>query len=194
MQADCFNSFRLVGGTALSLQLGHRLSVDIDLFTDALYGAIDFDAIDKYLKHEFEYVATSDYKLVGMGRSYYIGNSKDDCIKLDIFYTDSYIRPALESEGVRMADLEDITAMKIDVIARGGRMKDFWDLHFLLDLFSVEKMIALHEERYPHGHDESLIRKCLNDFAIADDEFEPVCLLGKHWELIKLDFVAALQS
>lgn len=36
-----FSSFRLVGGTSLSLQLGHRMSVDIDLFTDAEYGSID---------------------------------------------------------------------------------------------------------------------------------------------------------
>lgn len=43
-------TFRLVGGTALSLQLGHRLSVDIDLFTDKLYGSVDFESIDKKLE------------------------------------------------------------------------------------------------------------------------------------------------
>jgi hypothetical protein len=41
MKSPILNSFRLVGGTVLSLQLGHRLSVDIDLFSDALYGSID---------------------------------------------------------------------------------------------------------------------------------------------------------
>ncbi len=44
-----FKPFRLVGGTALSLQLGHRMSVDIDLFTDATYKSIDFKAIRKFL-------------------------------------------------------------------------------------------------------------------------------------------------
>jgi len=43
MKSKEFDKFRLVGGTALSLQLGHRISVDIDLFTDADYGSIDFD-------------------------------------------------------------------------------------------------------------------------------------------------------
>lgn len=42
MKSEVFIPFRLVGGTALSLQLGHRISVDIDLFTDAPYGSIDF--------------------------------------------------------------------------------------------------------------------------------------------------------
>ncbi len=42
MESSGFESFRLVGGTALSLQLGHRLSIDIDLFSDGPYGSIDF--------------------------------------------------------------------------------------------------------------------------------------------------------
>ena len=50
MQATAFNDFRLVGGTALSLQLGHRISVDIDLFTDRPYGSLDFDALEEHLK------------------------------------------------------------------------------------------------------------------------------------------------
>ncbi|MGB3452693.1 MAG: nucleotidyl transferase AbiEii/AbiGii toxin family protein [Moheibacter sp.] len=42
----------MVGGTALSLQLGHRTSVDIDLFSDLEYGSIDFKVIDTFLKSE----------------------------------------------------------------------------------------------------------------------------------------------
>ena len=53
-----FDSFRLVGGTALSLYKGHRESVDIDLFTDAEYGSIDFDAIDIVLRSTYSYVDT----------------------------------------------------------------------------------------------------------------------------------------
>lgn len=48
MTIEEFNSFRLVGGTSLSLQLGHRESIDIDLFTDAQYGSLDFDKLEKY--------------------------------------------------------------------------------------------------------------------------------------------------
>jgi hypothetical protein len=45
MNEPLFNKFRLVGGTALSLQIGHRMSVDIDLFTDYEYGSVDFKEI-----------------------------------------------------------------------------------------------------------------------------------------------------
>ena len=53
MNAEELKNFRLVGGTSLSLQLGHRQSVDIDLFTDAEYGSVDFSAIDRYLDKTF---------------------------------------------------------------------------------------------------------------------------------------------
>lgn len=48
MIANEFTDFRVVGGTALSLHRGHRMSVDIDLFTDSDYGTVDFDAIDNF--------------------------------------------------------------------------------------------------------------------------------------------------
>jgi hypothetical protein len=48
MAAKEFENFRLVGGTSLSLQIGHRESIDIDLFSDVDYGEIDFEAIEKY--------------------------------------------------------------------------------------------------------------------------------------------------
>lgn len=55
MSAPEFDNFRLVGGTSLSLQLGHRLSVNIDLFSDAPYGSIDLEAIDRFVERTFTY-------------------------------------------------------------------------------------------------------------------------------------------
>ncbi len=87
MDATEFDAFRLVGGTALSLLRGHRESVDIDLFTDAPYDSVDFGAIYAFLCNTFSYVDTNDYKVVGPGKSYFIGNSGEGCIKLDLFKT-----------------------------------------------------------------------------------------------------------
>jgi hypothetical protein len=98
MVEEIFDPFRLVGGTALSLQLGHRESIDIDLFTETSYCEINFDAIDRHLKKDnFEYVDSPDVP-VAMGKSYFVGNSAEDCIKLDLFYTDPFIQPALKIE------------------------------------------------------------------------------------------------
>jgi hypothetical protein len=55
-------------------------------------------------------------------------------------------------------------------------------------------MIALHEERYPYSHDENLIVNNLANFTQADDEVNPICLRGKHWEVIKLDFVELMEK
>lgn len=126
---------------------------------------------------------------VGMGVSYLVGHSNDKSVKLDLFYTDNFIQPALEIGPYRLGTVEEIIAMKIDIVQRKARKKDFWDLDELLEKYSIEQMIALHKQRYPHSHDEKVIRKNFVDFERADEDFTPICLRGKHWELIKLDFV-----
>jgi hypothetical protein len=98
-----FDSFRLVGGTALSLYKGHRESVDIDLFTDAEYGSIDFDAIDIVLRSTYSYVDTNNIQPIGMGKSYFIGTNKNNCIKLDVYYTDSFIEDIQVIDGIRFS-------------------------------------------------------------------------------------------
>jgi hypothetical protein len=189
MKADEFKDFRLVGGTALSLQIGHRISVDIDLFTDLEYGKVDFDNIEKYLKNSFKYVNSSKTDIIGFGKSFFVGNKEFDSIKLDIYYTDDFISDFLLEEGIRLATIEEIIAMKIDVIQRIGRKKDFWDLHELTFTFSLAEMLDLHEKRYPFYHDRNLIVENLTNFKKADEDFDPICLREKYWELIKLDFV-----
>lgn len=189
MSAKEFDEFRLVGGTALSLYRGHRLSVDIDLFTDADYGSVDFDAIDRYLRKTYAYVDTNDYHVVGMGKAYYVGQSKEDCIKLDLFYTEEFINELEVIDGIRLASIEDIIAMKVDVVRRGGRKKDFWDIHELMNDYSLNEMQELHENRYPYLHDKELIKNNFSNFQIADEDFDPICLREKHWEVIKLDMI-----
>ncbi|MCD6010170.1 MAG: nucleotidyl transferase AbiEii/AbiGii toxin family protein [Flavipsychrobacter sp.] len=190
MAEPLFDEFRLVGGTSLSLQMGHRMSIDIDLFTDAEYGSIDFHKIDSYLRNTFPYVSPAKLlEPVAMGTSYIFGVTAEESIKLDIYYTDSFIFPMLNIEGIRLASKEEIIAMKIEVVQRGGRKKDFWDLHALLDEYTIQQMIEMHEKRYPYSHDRALIEHNVIDFISADKDFDPVCLLGKQWEVIKLDII-----
>jgi predicted nucleotidyltransferase component of viral defense system len=189
MSADVFKDFRLVGGTALSLHRGHRMSVDIDLFSDAEYGSLDFDTIDTFLRSNYSYVDTNNYDIIGMGKCYFIGDNQLNCIKLDLFYTDKFIDKTILIDGLRLASIEEIIAMKMDVILRTGRKKDFWDIHELKDNYSISEMIALHEKRYPYTHDRDALKQKFIDFEDADGDFEPDCLRGKHWEFIKLDLI-----
>lgn len=194
MKHDLFQPFRLVGGTSLSLQLGHRMSDDIEMSTDTPYDSIDFVAIDTLLRKSFGYVSDLQSGPVGIGVSYLVGDGDNDAVKLDLFYTDNFIHPALEIEPYRLATIEEIIAMKIDIVQRKARKKDFWDLHELLDTHKPSQMIALHKQRYHYDHDEALIRKNFTDFSQADGDFNPICLKGKHWELIKLDITQALSN
>lgn len=124
-QHQLFQSFRLVGGTSLSLQLEHRISDDIDLFTDAPYDSIDFVSIDTFLRNSFDYVSDLQVGPVGIGTSYLVGKSRNDTVKVDLFYSDTFIQPALEIGPYRLATIEEIIAMKIDVVQRLARKKDF---------------------------------------------------------------------
>ena len=189
MRIDEFRPFRLVGGTSLSLRYGHRISDDIDLFTDAEYGSIDFQLLQEILRREFPYCQGDCGEIVSFGTSYLVGNSKEDNVKLDLFYTDPFIRPMEQIESIRMASLDDIVAMKMDVISRGGRKKDFWDLHILRNKYTIEQMLSLYKERYPYGATDEECIAGLTNFSVADSDPDPTCLLGKIWQLIKLDFV-----
>ena len=183
-----FEPFRLVGGTSLSLQMGHRMSVDIDLFTDNEYGSIDYKAIREFLENKYPYCSSRNLDNVAFGTYFEVGNSKDDFVKIDLYYTDDFIEKPIIIEDIRMATANEIIAMKLDVVLRGGRKKDFWDLHFFIDTISLEEMISLFKKRYPYNDDFIKIKKQLVNFEIADTEFEPICLLEKTWEIIKLDF------
>lgn len=194
MEDGSFQQFRLVGGTSLSLQLGHRISVDIDLFTDAVYDSIDFGVIDNFLRDSFTYVSEPQAGVIGFGQSYLIGESEDETVKLDLYYTDAFVQPELLVAPFRLATVEEIIAMKIDIVQRVARKKDFWDLHELLEQYSPSQMIELHKTRYPYNHDEGLIRANFTNFTIADGDFDPVCLKGKYWELIKYDLVQVSQQ
>lgn len=96
-------NFRLVGGTALSLLLGHRKSEDIDLFTHQLYGSVDFKKIEEEIKEVLPY-AHNDDQFPGLklpennyGLHLHVGEKEESSIKTDIInWTDDFLYPAIE--------------------------------------------------------------------------------------------------
>ena len=186
MEIQELHSFRLVGGTSLSLQRGHRESIDIDLFSDAPYGSIDFRKIESILRVTFPYFSSSS-ELVGLGKSYFIGNTEDDLVKLDLFYTDPFVFPLIMEQNVRFASVQEIAAMKFEVVGQGGRKKDFWDIHELLESYTLNELIGFYLKRYPYNLSKEELMNKIVDFSLAEDDFTPNCYRGKIWELIKLD-------
>lgn len=193
MQANELKDFRLVGCTALSLQIGHRLSIDIELFTDVPFKSVDFDVIETFLRESFEYVSGDFGGNPGIGKTYLLGKNTSDIIKLDLFYSmDPFFQELVIEGNVKLASIEEIIAMKVDEVQRGGRKKDFWDLHELLENYQISKMISLHAQRFEWTHNEAKIRQNFINFSLADYDPDPICLKEKHWEFIKEDFEMAL--
>jgi hypothetical protein len=187
------SDFRLVGGTALSLLRGHRESVDIDLFCDGPYGEIPFDNILEILRLSFRYVEeTTPFtgQINNRGFNLFIGDDEETAIKTDILYWDApFLFPPIEEEGIRLAAIEDIAAMKLDTISRGGRKKDFWDLSDILETFKFSDLLEIYKQKYPWFEVDDVL-KGLSNFTIADLMPDPICYKKKDWETIKHEMSA----
>jgi len=170
LQADPqLDSFFLVGGTALALHIGHRLSIDLDLFTKQ---PIDTQNLESYLSKTYnfftDYVATNTLKGI-------TNNVKTD------FITHNYklVNPLITQESLRLASIEDIGAMKLNAIAHSGnRQKDFFDFYFLLEHFPLSIYLEAFEVKYPNSN-PVLALKGLTYFDDIDFEIEKPILTRK---------------
>lgn len=143
MEDKNFDQFFLVGGTALSLQIGHRKSIDIDLFTDK-----DFDAnkIADYLKKVYH---AERMKVLKNGVFCFVNKVKVDLLA----HQYPLINPLEITEGIRMASLPDIGAMKLNAILYNGtRLKDFVDMHFMLERTPLEQLTDAFVQKYPDAN------------------------------------------
>lgn len=174
MREDVLDSFYLVGGTALALQLGHRVSVDIDLFADK---AFDVQPIIGMLRDKFSIQSLEIAKNTVRGE---VGG-----IKLDIMaHRYPVVGSPAEVDGIRLASLQDIAAMKLNAIANRGSKKDFWDFSELLNHFSRDEMLSFFAKKYT---DENIwyVEKSLSYFEDAAEEPNPRDLKGHTWNEVK---------
>ncbi|MCC5850725.1 MAG: nucleotidyl transferase AbiEii/AbiGii toxin family protein [Verrucomicrobia bacterium] len=178
MSMDVLRDFYLVGGTALALRLGHRVSEDIDLFTSAPF---DARQLSEQLVNQ-----------VGMKQSESLRNTVRgfvDGIKLECI---AHQYPLIESvetvEGIRIASLKDLAAFKGNAIANRGAKKDFWDIHALLKRFSREELLSFCGEKY-RGESVWNLEKSLVYFDDADLDPDPRDLQEITWAQIKGDLI-----
>ncbi len=181
MQEECLQPFNLVGGTALALQLGHRISVDIDLFSD-----IDFapQKIIRELRNNYKLNLISEFGNSFIQQIEYPEDSQN-YIKVDVIkYPYPLIGKVLEIDGIRMLSKEDIIPMKLSAIGNRGSKKDFFDIYFLLKEFTLEKMFELFEAKFPNVNYFHIL-KSLAYFEDADTEINPKMIMQVSWEEVK---------
>ena len=168
----------LVGGTALSLKYGHRISIDLDLFyTDELDKTIIINELTESFKNNFDYIANPN----SFGIFCHINNIKVDIVK----YPHPLIHEPETIDGIRMYHTDDIVAMKINAILGRGKKKDFWDIAELTKHYTIEKMIELHRQKYPGQMLLISIPQVLTYFDDANDSEDPISLKGQTWESVK---------
>lgn len=169
----------LAGGTALALQLGHRISVNLDFFTRE---EIDEDVVSSDLTSLSEFRESQRAWRTVLGT---VGKTK-----FSIFYYKFNLIDALLSfEGIRLAGKKDIAAMKIQAISDRGTKRDFIDTYLLAKEFTLETMLDFYNQKFG-VLDEKLysILKGLDYFVDADMEEMPKMLISIDWDEVKAFF------
>lgn len=167
----------LAGGTALALQLGHRISVDLDFFTINKFSETEFSS--KLAKiPEFKEDRIAEWTILGK-----VGETK-----FSMFY---YNYPLLEEsavfEKINLASLADIAAMKIHAIEQRGTRRDFVDVYFLSQKYTLGQMLDFYKKKYEADLDRLYVAiRALDYFEDAEQEDEmPKMLTPVTWEEVK---------
>ena len=171
-------NFYLVGDTNLSLRIGHRISVDIDLFSTVEF---ENEHIIEILERNFK---TFSYKNNSNPIRVYgfIDNVKMDLVRHHFF---NKISDTIVVDGIRMFGDQDIMAMKSLAVLKRGVKKDFYDINELLNHYSIEDFIISYKKKYINNSIPISIPYALTYFVDADDSEDPVCIRGLSWEQVK---------
>lgn len=167
----------LAGGTALALQIGHRISVDLDFFT--LHEFKETQLITKLASlPKFIQTGTEQWTIWGK-----IGRTRFSMF----YYKYPLLKPTVSFENIQLASLADIAAMKIHAIEDRGTRRDFVDVYFLAKKYTLEKMLEFYHKKYAvlEDHLYSILRS-LDYFEDAEQENQmPKMITTVAWEEVK---------
>ena len=180
---EIFTDTRLVGGTALALQIGHRKSIDLDFFGNV-------SASLEEIVLEFSEFANANPLSSSKTMRFLIV----DGVKVDIVnYPYNWIDKPVIENGIILAGIKDISAMKLSAITNRGTKKDFIDLYFLLKRFSFNELIDFYLEKYSDAQLFTVL-KSLTYFEDAEADPLPVMVDSISWDEAKVSIVMAVNQ
>jgi len=150
----------LAGGTALALYLNHRTSVDLDFYSEE---EIDNNEVLIKLQKIFNNLTV---KLHQKRTLFLTINEVDFSL---FYYPYKLIRKTEKYKKIEIASIEDVLAMKVGALVQRGKRRDFIDLYYLLQKFSLEEILKLTLKKFP-GYQEMLVLRALIFFEDAEDE------------------------
>jgi len=176
-KAGILKKFYLAGGTALALQLKHRLSLDLDFFTST---NLDIKLLIQKLKNlgGFSIEKESEDTLIGEFRGTRIAFFR---------YDYPLLFPLKDFEGIKIADVRDIGCMKIAAISSRGTKKDFIDLFFICqEIMSLKEFLRLFMRKYKAvNYNMVHIFKSLIYFKDAELDPMPKMIAPVSWVRVK---------
>lgn len=176
-QAGILENFYLAGGTGLALQLNHRLSFDLDFFTQK---DIDTKILIQKIKNlgKFSIEKESENTLIGAFEGIRVTFLK---------YDFPLLFPLKKFLGIEVADSRDIGCMKISAISSRGTKKDFIDLYFICQkMLPLKRLLKLFEKKYKDvNYNMVHILKSLSYFEDAEKDPMPKMIISVSWEEVK---------
>lgn len=172
-------NFYLAGGSACALHFGHRLSFDLDFFTETSFDQSNLaDSINNLNK----FIVLEIVKDTLLGR---LNNEKVSFF----YYRYPLLKPAIIWKGINIISTYDLAAMKLEAISGRGRKRDFIDLYFICKNISLEQTLELYEKKYKALSNN--LRHLLNSLVYFDDAEKddmPKMLKKVSWEEVKKFF------
>ena len=162
--SEYLSSFALAGGTSLALQIGHRRSIDVDLFA---FEEVNMPEISLFLENAFDNIIIRSTSVVFI--FCHINGVKCDFVKHSNY---KLIKPCITQDGIRMFSIEDIAAMKLNAICGRGSKKDFYDIYTLLQLFSLKELLQFYDFKFQSDNSWMALRS-LQYFEDADTQEVP---------------------
>ena len=176
---DC----RLVGGTSLALQIGHRKSIDLDFFGQV-------DAMPEEIEEELRQFGDLQVRKNSGNIHLFVLNG----IHIDVVnFPFTWQKDLVQTEGLRLAHMEDIAAMKITAIIGRGTKKDFVDIATLLETYSLKQILSFYEAKYPNAS-SFMALKSLSYFEDAEPQPMPFMFSNLSWEDAKRRVLQAVQT
>lgn len=175
----------LAGGTALALQLGHRISVDLDFFTSERFNAA---------KKAKDLKELGGFSIGQLSEGTIQGHFKKVRFSL-FFYEYPVLFPLKEFCRIKVLDLRDIAAMKIAAISDRGTKRDFIDLYFLCQKISLPYILKLYDRKFRKLKINLFhIQKSLVYFEDAQNEEMPKMLKDVSWQRIRKFFESEVRE
>jgi hypothetical protein len=182
---EFLKSFYLSGGTGLSLQIGHRESEDLDFFCSETFNAL-------HLEKEIAALGQLTNTELAAGTL----NTYVDGVKLQFLeYQYPLLEPVSNWQGMQLSSILDIACTKLQTVSMRGSKKDFVDLHFLLDIYSLPELLEKAKSKYSAvDYNQAHILKSLVYFEDADAQPMPRMIKDVNWDVIKSRMITEVKN